>query len=655
MQRILLTFFLVGFLHPAKPLAYGNSPSDQVVNGVSGVKAQRSSSGSLMRVIEREEIEAMNMQNLNDLLRYLVLFDALNLGAEGQSVDFSATGRKTVLVVKDGMPIWNSAQDRVDFTFQTLQDIHKVYVHYGPASVKYGSNAVQVLLYLESMVQEKVFSASASLNSEALFHQNILAAVGGRIGRHRLRLNYGRYFFSGHQGKETGRQMEWVPRVNHQANLRYQYRIARGVTYYLQADYSGQLKEEKGLVIPNTVRAEDDRQSAELYHVQSGIIGQLSQRHFLHLNGTFSKYNFLNSRYMVDLHTLEQRELPEELPSDKLMYEQYLLTAHFEKKDTSFWNYQFGLDFNHQRDREFRGLDNSRFNITQFGVFGTGQLNWKTSHALIGTRYNAANGFGTPLAYLIRIGTDVTKNWSANMSLNSSYRIPAYNELFYTFTDPSINLEGNLNLQAETYQRIQFGTHFSKDNWYVGMQIYRENSADIIRLQQVDSLTNSYSFLNIGEQEVLGQQIRMEHQSKYLDVGLDLANVGINQFPDSASTFSFFQQTALQLRGKWPEKGWYIHMFLRGNSDKFVVREGLTGELEDFKQEGSVFLDASIQKRLKSDALKATVGVKNVFNVVQLEGTYLPLERLDDTEIINTTRLSIDLPRRIWFSLSYTW
>lgn len=138
------------------------------------------------------------------------------------------------------------------------------------------------------------------------------------------------------------------------------------------------------------------------------------------------------------------------------------LTVGAERLDQSVDAFSYGAPLNFDKD--------SLFTNSVMAIY-TGQWGTHQVQASVRNDYNSQYGNFTTgsLGYAI----DITKQWRANISANTAFRAPTFNELYYPgFSNP--------NLEPERSRNIEFGLTYRHDSGELGLTGYYNEIKDLI-------------------------------------------------------------------------------------------------------------------------------------------------------------------------------
>ncbi|MBO6516664.1 MAG: TonB-dependent receptor [Bacteroidia bacterium] len=649
-------YVLTALLVLGMPVSGQNSNTNKVIStGQTGTIKQEDSYHNI-HVITSEEIDLLNYQSLNDALWFTLNNFSVYNGRDGYSLNYNGTGRKNIKILMNGMPMFMTSMDNFDLSKISLIGVDRIEIVRGSSSVFNGPNAALATVnIITEAPANKVWNGKLNINTSSRGDLNAYLKGSFNFGRHSITAAFGQYFFSGVGGTDSFRVFQWKPRLRDQAQLNYSYQILNDLKAYLFVSHIYNKVQDRGYPIPNTLRAYDVDQITNLTTIHAGIIGKISKYHHLDFSHSYTNYLMNNYKTIKILSTLATIENNDRSAFDRLHYDEYFNQIKLSKTSPkSKLDYETGLEFSHQRDLERSILTAVKTNITQLAILGnvTYQLN-QDLRFKSGLRFTNSNKFTTRPIYELGMRYKMADSATLLTNYSSGFRTPTFNEMFYTFENPDINISGNLNLQSETYNQFNTTLRIKSNKTTVYTTLFWANSNNGIQLSLIDSSRQLYQFVNTKATKLMGQNIYLTHKGKALDLTLGLSNNGINQFPEEVGNYYFYQEVAAKAMYTFHKLGLSLTMASKYVSEINETRPNtdITEDLTDFRQDPFWLVDLSVKKRLFDRSIFALIGVKNMTNTLNVSGAYLPLDRLSDENINTRIPISIDYGRRIWFSL----
>jgi outer membrane cobalamin receptor len=635
-------------------LAQESSVDSMLLTG-QGYSVPSEQSMQFAYVITSDEIEHMNAQNLNDVLRYTINALPVYVGTDGYSLDYLGNGRKSVRILLNGLPVWQTSIDRIDLSRWPIHDADRIEILYGTSTVLYGSNANAAVINIigkwrKNKISQNVLNANFTGKNEYNFRfVNYL-----NISRHKISFGIGRYFFGGYNGTDSNRVSQWKPSLNTNGQLRYSYLLQHELEAYINVNYVHSTVIDRGYPIPNSLRVYDKKQLSGNLLLHGGIRGKVSKYHSIDFSHVYTRFKLDNEKSIKILSDLKSEPDPEKLPFDQLKYDEYFSQIKISRhNETKPLDYEVGMEFSHQRDLQNSVLEAVKTNITQISLLSIVTYRARPDFWLRGgLRYTNSNKFNTPLLFNGQFRYLMSEQAQLLVQYSKGFRTPTFNELFYTYENPNLNIKGNLSLQSEAYNLINTTLRISSENVTVATTMFWQNTQNGIQLIAVNPDEQIYQFVNTKSAKFIAQSISVQTRHDIVDTRFIFANNGVNQFPEEIGSYYFFQELSGQVRLKIPAENFSLMYLVKYNGKRFEIRKNALGLLEDFSQQGFWLMDVSILAHAFDNRLDIAVGIKNLNDIKNVAGKFLPLDRISDDEINSKLPLSIDFGRRGWLSIT---
>jgi outer membrane receptor for ferrienterochelin and colicins len=652
-QLILGLCSLLIFCSGAIVTAQTDSINMMVASGQTGM-VKRSESVHNIQVISAEEIDLFNFQTITEVLQYSLNNFSIYTGKDGYNLNYAGTGRKNVRILLNGLPIYQTSIDNFDLSKIALTEVDRIEILTGSTGVIYGANAIfGTINIITSEPSTQLVHVRTNINTTSNGDLNAMAKGTVNFGRHSVGVGVGQYFFSGVGGTDSLRVSQWKPRSKTQTEINYTYRVLSDLNAYFSATNVSSRVQDRGYPVPNTLRAYDVDQRVRQSVVHGGIVGKISKYHTIDFSHSFTSYNLDNDKTVKILSDLAVYENKDRSAFDRLKYDEYYNHFKISKiSENHKLNYEAGLEFSHQRDQERSVLRTVKTNITQISALG--RASYRTSENLklrAGFRYTNSNKFSTKPIFDLGLKYKMSETAKFIASYARGYRTPTFNEMFYTFENPNLNISGNLNLQSEIFNRLSTTLRINSDKVLFYTNLFWVNSVNGIQLSLVDPETQLYQFVNIKSSKLIGQNVNIVHYGDRLRLEFSASNNGINQFPEEIGSYHFSQELLFKTLFNFKKLNTTAGFISKFQGSQREIRENSLGETEEFFQGSFWLVDFSIRTQLFDKPIYAHFGVKNLTNTLDVSGSYLALDRISDENINSKIPISIDYGRRIWFSV----
>ena len=125
----------------------------------------------------------------------------------------------------------------------------------------------------------------------------------------------------------------------------------------------------------------------------------------------------------------------------------------------------------------------------------------------LGLRKEVTNNYESPLLFSAGLNYDVTNLYSFKINASRNFRIPTYNDLYWTGA-------GNPNLNPETSNQVELGNHFNYKNLKFSLTGYYNQIDDMIRW--LPSETGAWRPINEEKVETYGFEVLANWQTNIL-------------------------------------------------------------------------------------------------------------------------------------------
>jgi len=631
-----------------------------------------------VRVITRDDILRQAGNNLADVLnQYLNIMVQPNTGEGRSTVSLFGLDGQYLKVLVDNIPLVSDTGlgNNVDLTQINLDDVERVEIIEGSMGVTHGANAVSGIINIITKKSSKhTWEISATAQEESIGEEYVpLKDEGRHIQALRVNYNINENWFVGVGGNrndftgflderggrdytdynpatpEVNRGYSWLPKEQYFGNALVRYQKNNTRIFY-RFDYFDEKIDFYNPIVENTI-IDGNR----LYFSRDRRF--FTSKFYHHLNATGKVLTTLD--YNVSLsHQRQKREL-EQFNYFIQTGQQNTTTPLSPYQDTEVL-YSTGTLGNFFGDRKFdvqlgyEFVNTNGYNAATGGILtgGTTTLGEAQKQRLENYDVFAAGEYAVTERFTFRPGfrysfqSKFQDQWSASMGLRylfnrgiearasfgRSYRTPNYDELYTYFVDSNHNVQGNENLIPETGQSIEasiskttnFESGLQLTNNIVGSYITVDDRIELVLVETVPSWKyryiniDTYKMYNFATTHQLNYNnwqvkagVAFRSTSKRIDTGTAVSddkflntiqfNTAISRtVPKWNTVFSLFYK----INGKQQQ---FVQVTENGQS-QFIIQE-----IESFG-----LMDASIKKGFFDNRLDATIGGRNLLNVVNI-------------------------------------
>ena len=591
--------------------------TDPVV--VTGQSAPTAASRSIHRVkvLDSTRIQAQQAVSLNNVLATELNVRLAQDNILGTGMSLQGLGGQNVKILIDGVPVIGRVNGNIDLSQVLLNTADRIEIIEGPMSVQYGTDALGGVV---NVVTKKTFAPTFRFYSESVGAFNADGMVKGTIDNVSLTLDGGRNFFDGWSADEGSpdrvRSAQWKPREQYMAHGGIAWTDSLWSVQY-DARFFHELILNRGEPrAPYRETAFDDRYVTQrwTHSVSFGLSSTPSQR--LEVLAGYSEYNRRKTSVVKNLVTLDEQFITEPGAQDTTSFTNAMLRATYAMgtKRTEVVDGLVGIDVNLDNTRSGRiaGADASMNDVALFG-----ELRWRPTDAItIQPALRAAwnSTYGAPITPSLNILLRPDADWTLRSSYARGFRAPSLREMHLYFVDINHDIVGNTDLRAERSHNIHASAQrtWTWTETILGIEpsIFYNDVENLITLAQVNE--TKFTYVNVGAYKTAGAGVDVSVRTESIDfrVGALFTGRGISS---SRMTFSPEGRSSLQITDGGFGLTWSAFYKFTGAAPNIIAADD--GTVSEGRLDAYHMLDASVGTRVVDDHIGITVGVKNVFDV----------------------------------------
>jgi outer membrane receptor for ferrienterochelin and colicins len=351
----------------------------------------------------------------------------------------------------------------------------------------------------------------------------------------------------------------------------------------------------------------------------------------------FIAYNQFQRRkntFFRDLTTIEDQLTQNDGDQDTSIFNNLMSRgSFFNSTKNKKINYEIGYDVNIETGIGPRILSNRQV-IGDYALFSTAELR-PTSKLLIrpGLRIIHNTAYAAPLIPSLNIKYDLLKNSlkKRTLTLRSSYargfRAPDLKELYFFFVDINHNIQGNPALQAERSNNFTFALDYrftvNEKPSSLKIQGFYNSIQNMISLAQENE--SLFTFFNINQFKTAGIQTSNTITLKDLTLTSGFSYIGrynelIELNTSLSPRFLFSPEGQINAQYKFKKLNGTINLFYKYTGRLPIVRVLEDDAVDVVTVDPFNTLDISISKSFSNDRFVLTTGVKNLFNITNING-----------------------------------
>ncbi len=605
-----------------------------------------------VQTLDAKRIQRQAAVNLNDVLRNQLNFQISEDAILGSQTSLQGLSGAKVKILIDGVPMLGRLNGELDLNQINLNDIERIELVEGPMSVQYGTDAVAGTINLITK-RKATTKPEVSLNSyyESVGRYNADGTIWFPLGKWHNSLSLGRNFFDGFDDTPDSRSLSWNPKEQYFTSIGTQRRFKnlllryRGEYFYETITNLGPAGSFSSIIIPVDTGAWVYPRALDDYYKTTRLNNAVYADYYLgeheKINGFIAYNHFKRQKESVVKNLNDGTEQPfggldaqDTTVFGQLSSRSFYTNTLKENK----LSYQIGYDFFYELNRGKRIAGNFK-TIADAALFVSvdySPVSWLVLQP--GLRYAYNSRFDAPLITSLATRFELDKHWIMRASYGRGFRAPTLKELYFFFVDENHNILGNEDLTAETSDNYQAGINYSRQttNGSVSLDFtgFFNNIKNEIRLIPIilpSDQDRSGLFVNnnIAQTQTSGGTFTAQYRFKGLEAEGGASLIGIKNnlsFSEEAASedvsgFRFNVQYRLSVSYNWEKAGLTPSIFL----NHLGARKDLTTNAEeDFVlREFAAYslLDFTLQKRMWSNRLTLSVGVKNLMDVTDQQVT----------------------------------
>lgn len=621
--------------------------------------------------ITRHEITQMGASNLADVLN-----QGLNININPNP----ATGRSTismfgldggyVKILIDNIPMVsdNGYGADIDIMQINLDNIERIEIVEGAMGVLYGDNAVAGVINIitkksaasdwniSAYVQEETVGSEYNFQDEGRHKQQVrvshnvsdelFASVGYAHADFKGFFNdYGGKNYFGVRGStivnDLKRGYEWNPKEQHTLDASLSYRRDRFRLYYKFEYYNEDLDVfnhsiNSRIVDGNyVVTANDENFKVNRFSHQLQSWGSFKNEvdYRIALSYQNQERDYKNYIYNIGSRQIQDVTRDYTNQSSDLIFSKGSLSNLFPHSPSFNMTAGYEIVYQEGYDATAGGDYSSRIaeeNLGNYDLFVLADLDFIDQVSFHpGLRLNNNSNYGSHLIWSVSTNYNPSETLNFKAVLGSAYKTPTFTNLYYYFVDSNHDLRGNPDLEPEN----GFSGLVSVDKVWdlenqsrlrTSLKGYYFDIEDKIDLAVVGD-NNRLQYMNINEYRVAGISTENNLQRGYLRLGLGMSLNGISQSLGTAEEegdFLFNFNANASASYLFPTIDTRLSARLKYNGEiERYIQDQVTQAYVRGKQDSFTWLDVSAQKSFFDRSLELTLGVRNLFDVVQVNNT----------------------------------
>lgn len=638
-----------------------------------------------VEVITQEDIKNRAASTIADILNYNLNFITIPNSSTGDSeASLFGLDSQYFKVLIDNIPMVsdNGMGNSIDLTKINLDNVERIEIVRGSMGVDYGSNSLTGIINIitKKNIAEK-WNISGYAQEESVGDEYDWKEKGRHIQSLKIsnrisdrwfasvgvNRNDFQGFFNDRQGKryyenDGKRGYQWLPKEQWNANALIRYSSEKFSAFY-KAEY---LNELINYYSPLTKYAPLEPGGLYTYSATDRDYNTYRWMHHLFMNATLFNQLKFNGDFSYQKQDRRKRDFIYDIGQRKVWggrgsYKSFASTEAWYTKGTlsnftadKIFDFQLGYEFNFIKgfrdanSADIGGIgtsntqgfaDDVHINLDNYDIFATAEIRSPNGISFRpGVRVGFSSKFDPQYSYSMVMKYKVSEKADIRAEFATSNRTPNYDELYTYFVDSNHDVRGNQNLTPETGystaihwdqkirpQNSNFRANVNLSSIYIDLD-------DKIELSTISTNPLKYQYINIDKYLCWGLQFggNLEYNNFSFALGASLFGsskkitgeingIQVLTPPDDyLYTFQLNSNINYKIR-KW---GTTLSLYYKFNGkESQYILNSTTETYYLGKQDDFSMLDASIRKQLFDNKIDLTVGVRNIFDVTNVNTT----------------------------------
>ena len=623
-----------------------------------------------VQVISQEMIQRQAGNNLADILNTT----ALNLSitpntSNGKSqVSLFGLDGQYFKVLIDNVPVINEegVGNNTDLTLINLDDIQQIEIVEGAMGVQYGSNALAGIINVITKKKSKyqwelnTYFQEETVGNEYSFKDQGRHIQSFKIGRQisdevYTNVGYFRNDFKGFFGQKKGsvydqndglRGYEWLPKTQNNLKALLAFNKEKFNLFY-RFDYLNEdidryntnvdLNENPATNTFDPLAQDERYTNNRFYHHFNGV-GKISNSIPFNISLSYQKQVKELERYTYRIRPGIKENIEKgQYQSRQAIFSRGTFSDILNNSNIRFQaGYELTLEEGTGSSLSI-SIDPSDSEVSQslnnYDLFSSAEWNLSDNFILRpGVRVSLNNLFTSQVVGSLSALQKLNNGWELRTVIGSANRTPNYDELYTYFVDVNHDVQGNPDLDPERGFSAFF--HLKKQFLLSDRALRMKNKVslnylglnDRIELIVVQQNPLAFQYRNIDSYKAIGvfTDNTLHYDNFKTQLGASLQ--GISKILDSRtnSLNNFLFNLKINANSSYIIRNWNttLSLFYRyiGRSQQFVEKTNAEGnqEFQIGETEAYSWMDATIMKKFKSGRIIATLGSRNIFNVINV-------------------------------------
>ena len=598
-----------------------NPLNEVLITGQIGSQTISQSVNNLI-LITSKDIKETGSNDLAELFSNQALFD-LNIDpALGTSVSIQGMQGNNINIMIDGIPVIGRKGSQIDLSQINLSNIERIEILKGPASVMYGTNSTGGVINLISKTNTNTVLFNSYLESIGLYNFNV--DLNKTISDFDLHLNLGKSDFEGY-GDNNVRSKYWKPKKQSFADFKLRRKIKQTSLEFKTSFFNENLIDLGDENFFPFLGTATDLHYLTYRNVNLLKIAKDSDNYSLIFSGSYSKTDFEKKQFDVDLASNSETQTSNSDYNTKDVFSSFFNRLEYNRFSGLRYKSQIGLDINYETV-EGSKIEDSSASVYNYSFFT--QSSFEVTEQLttqVGLRLPYHSLYSSNLIPSLHLKYDFNKHNQVRLSYSKGFRSPTIKELYMEFIDINHNIIGNNELKPEKSDAFQMSLILLPKNndkiyWSINLEGFvnlLNNKIELARIQNSDA----YTYYNLSKSRYYGTNTFIKFNIHSDVKTMSLFNLMWNMFFIKNNSFTYNQprhNLSLAYKFQYDICDCGININWRWKSKYEYQSFNQKNELVVYEQLGYQLLNFNLFKEFEQINTKAILGVKNLFNITDV-------------------------------------
>lgn len=588
-----------------------------------------------VKVISTKDIEARAATNLTELLRHELNFDLSYNPSFGAGIELHGISKENIKILVDGVPLIGRVNGVLNLNQINLDNIERIEVIEGPVSVFYGTDAMGGTINLiTKKSQEKTISGNINAYYESVEAKNVNASLGYKFGKNLIRTEGGHYYFNGlNTDDEFIRTQNWPKKNKYNANVKY-IRELGDFKLRFSSDFSEEEVNTLGEVSSRSNTATDIDYTTRRWDNTLNFQGKLKNDKFLDITVSYLNYDRFDTSYLYDSGANFSELITNNSNENGNYFNTFFAKGQYANSNLSDrLNYVIGAELESNYAKGNRILDEKQ-DLQNTSFFAS--INYKVSDDLEiqpALRYTHNSSFKSLWSPALNLKYRFNGQHVLRFAYGNGYRAPSIKELYLDWTPTygpvTYIFTGNKDLKVESSHSFNLYYSYRQDlnnESYIQIEpsFFYNEIKNLIGLSEL--INSERHYINLNKTKSLSASLQIKHKIlENLQYNLGVSYLGrYNEYTDIFNSEEFLYTPSVNASVSYLYKPLDLNVsaFYKYSGKReghYIEEVNGTDVLRNSTRDYFNNLDISLAKSIFQNKLVLSLGVKNVFDITDIE------------------------------------